>query len=36
LGEDLFVAGSGKTARLRSVREIAEIILKRGSKKNGR
>jgi acyl carrier protein len=35
LGEDLFVAGSGKAARLRSVREIAEIILKRGSKKNG-
>src|SRR5271155_5896497 len=31
LGEDLFVAGSGKAARLRSVREIAEIILKRGS-----
>lgn len=35
LGEDLFVEGSGKTARLRSIREIAETILKRETKKNG-
>lgn len=35
LGEDLFVEGSGKSARLHSVREIAETIVKRRSEKNG-
>jgi acyl carrier protein len=35
LGEDLFVQGSGKNAKLRSVRGIAETILRRGSKKKG-
>jgi|ERR1700687_3437798 acyl carrier protein len=35
LGEDLFVQGSGKNAKLRSVRGIAETILRRASKKKG-
>ena len=30
VGEDLFVAGSGKNARPRSVREIADVIAKQG------
>ena len=32
LGEDLFVAGSGKSARPRSVGEIADVITKHGKR----
>lgn len=32
LGEDLFVAGSGKSASPRNVREIADVIVKQGKR----
>lgn len=32
LGEDLFVAGSGKSARPRNIREIADVIMKHGKR----